>query len=326
MRIAILDDYQAAALAMADWSVLPNSVTAVSFRDHVREEDPLAERLAEFDIVCRMRERTPFPRSLISRLPRLKLICATGARNPDIDLDAARDHGVTVCVTESFGRTTVEIAWWLLLSLFRRAVAEHRHVRAGGWQTQLGQAVVGKTLGIIGLGRLGSGVARVGKAFGMEILAWSPRLTAERAQAEGARAVPLDTLLECADAVSIHAPLTPSSRSLIGAGELARMKPGAFLVNTSRGPIVDEAAVIAALRSGQLGGLGVDVFDVEPLPLGHPLRHLPNVIATPHIGYVTEEAYRIYFRQTVENIAAFCAGRPIRTVTAIEAVPRSTVT
>jgi len=326
MRIAVLDDYQGVALAMADWSVLAKGVAVVSFRDHVAEEDRLAGRLAEFDIVCRMRERTPFPRTLIARLPRLKLICATGARNPDIDLDAARDHGVTVCVTESFGRTTVEIAWWLLLSLFRRVVAEHQHVRSGGWQAQLGQAVVGKTLGIIGLGRLGSGVARVGKAFGMEVLAWSPRLTAERAEAEGARAVPLETLLGRADAVSIHAPLTACSRGLIGAGELARMRPGAFLVNTSRGPIVDEAAVVAALRGGLLGGFGVDVFEIEPLPPDHPFRHLPNVIATPHIGYVTEEAYRIYFRQTVENIAAFCAGWPIRTMAAIDAPARSIVT
>jgi len=312
MRIAILDDYQSVALALADWSVLPADTAIVSFRDHEADEGRLAARLAEFDVVCRMRERTPFPRSLIARLPRLKLIAATGASNPDIDLAAAAEHGVTVCATESYGHTTVEIAWWLILSLLRGTVAEHQSVRAGGWQSRLGQAAFRKTVGVIGLGRLGSGVARVGRAFGMEVLAWSPRLTPERAAAESAACVGLDELLARSDAVSIHIPLQPTSRGLIGARELGLMKPGAVLVNTSRGPVVDEGALLAALGDGRLGGLGVDVFDIEPLPLDHPFRHLPNVIATPHIGYVTEEAYRLYFRQTVENIAAFCAGRPIR--------------
>lgn len=312
MRIAIIDDYQSAALTLADWSVLPRGTETVAFADHVADEDELAARLSDFDVVCRMRERTPFPRSLIERLPRLKLIAATGMRNPDIDLAAAKAHGVTVCQTPSFGQTTTEIAWWLILSLFRRTVSEHLLVRHGGWQTHMGQNVWKKTLGIVGLGKLGTSVARVGTAFGMEVLAWSPNLTDERAHQGGATRVGFDELLKRSDAISIHVPLNDGSRGLVGARELGLMKPGAFLVNTSRGPIVDDDAMVAALADGRLGGYGVDAFEVEPLPLDHPYRHLPRVIATPHIGYVTEDACRVYFEETVKNVAAFLAGEPIR--------------
>ena len=314
MRIAILDDYQGVSLSLADWAQLPEGTDIVPFTDHVADEDGLAARLAEFDVVCRMRERTPMPASLLERLPRLKLIAATGARNPDIDLARARELGIAVCQTSSFGLSTVEIAWWLILSLFRRAPQERDRLRSGAWQGHLGHTVQGKSLGVIGLGKLGTPVARIALAFGMKVLAWSPNLTSERAAAEGAVAVPLQQLLREADAITIHMPLSERSRGLLGAPELALMKRGAFLVNTSRGPIVDEPALLAALQEGRIGGLGLDVFDVEPLPPDHPFRYLPNVVATPHIGYVTEETYRLYFQETLENIQAFLSGRPLRLI------------
>ena len=312
MRIAILDDYHALALSCADWSVLPDDVEVVPFSDHTFGEDPLVARLADFDIVCRMRQRTHLPGRVLKRLPRLKLIAATGGRNPDIGLEVAREMGITVCQTDSHGQTTTEIAWWLILSLMRKAQREHVLLRSGGWQAHLGQDVCQKTLGVIGFGRLGSAVARVGVAFGMKVVAWSPTLTDSRATEAGAHRVAFEDLLAEADVVTIHVPLDDRSCRMIGAAELDRMKPGAVLVNTSRGPIVDEAALLEALRCGRLGGLGVDVFDNEPLPVNHPFRTMENVVATPHIGYVTEEAYRLYYRQTVENVCAFLAGSPIR--------------
>ncbi len=312
MRIAILDDYQSVALSVADWSVLPKDTEIVPFADHVDDRDQLIARLSPFDIVCRMRQRTPFPAELLKALPRLKLIAATARRNPDIDHEAARALGIVVCGTDSFPPATVDIVWWHVLSLFRGIVYEHNSVRSGGWQRRLGQTVWGKTLGVIGQGPLGSAVAKVAKASGMNVLAWSPSLTQSRADAVGATAVALPNLLAQADAVTIHIPLIEQTRHLLGAAELSSMKPGAFLINTSRAEIVDEEALLALLQSGRIAGFGVDVFAEEPLALDHPYRYLPNVIATPHIGYVAEESYRLYASQTLENILAFMNGQPIR--------------
>lgn len=312
MRIAILDDYQSVALSIVDWSGLPGDSEIVAFTDHVADPSQLIARLASFDIVCRMRERTPFPRVVLEGLPRLKLIAATGKRNADIDLVAARSLGITVCGTGSFPPPTIDVAWWLVLSLFRGLVYEHNSVRSGGWQKKLGRTVWGKTLGVVGLGSLGSGVARIALASGMQVLAWSPNLTPERAGAVGATAVSLHELLTRSDAVTLHMPLVEKTRNLLGAAELAVLKPGALLINTSRAQLVDESALIAGLRDGRIGGFGVDVFAEEPLPLDHPYRHLPNVVATPHIGYVTEEGYRVYLGETVENVLAFIEGKPVR--------------
>lgn len=317
MRIAFLDDYQSVALSMADWSQLPRDSELVAFADHVKDEDRLVARLAEFDAVCRVRERTEFPRRVLERLPRLKLLLATGLRNTrSIDLKAARDLGITVCATGSHTFPTVEVTWAMILSLFRCVHSEHTSVRAGGWQQSLGRSVRDKTLGILGLGKLGIPVARIGQAFGMRVIAWSPNLTPERAEAAGAECVSKEALFSDADVVTIHMPESERSIGIVGAGDIARMKPSAFLVNTARTPLVDQPALIEALRKERIGGAAVDVYDYEPLPLNHPYRHLPNVLATPHIGYVIEENYRIYFEETAENILAFLSGKPIRVLDA----------
>lgn len=313
MRIAILDDYQSVALKLADWRRLPAEVSVVSFADHAADEEALVARLADFDAVCRMRERTAFPRSVLERLPRLKLLLATGLRNArSIDLVAARELGITVCSTRSHSFPTVELTWSMILNLFRQVHSEAASVRAGGWQLRLGAAVRGKVLGILGLGTMGIPVARIGQAFGMRVVAWSPNLTAERAAPHDVECVTKERLFAEADVVSIHMPESERSIGIVGAGEIGRMKPGAFLINTSRAPLVDQAALVAALREGRIGGAGIDVYDEEPLPLEHPYRHLPNVLATPHIGYVIRENYEIYFGETLENVEAFLKGRPIR--------------
>ncbi|MDP2625887.1 MAG: D-2-hydroxyacid dehydrogenase family protein [Candidatus Rokubacteria bacterium] len=311
-RVAILDDYQGVARRMADWAALPAGTDVTVFADHLSELGAVAARLAEFDIVMALRERTPFPRALLERLPRLRLLVTAGMRNAAIDLQAAAERGILVCGTAGLPYPTAELTWGLILSLFRRIPAEDRATRAGRWQTSVGLGLNGKTLGVLGLGSLGSRVARVGRAFEMQVLAWSQNLTAERAGEVGATLVGRDELLARADVVTIHLVLSDRTRGLIGARELALMKRSAYLVNTSRGPIVDEAALIHALRDGTIAGAGLDVFDEEPLPPDHPLRELPNTVITPHLGYVTEETYRVFYDQAREDIQAYLRGEPIR--------------
>jgi phosphoglycerate dehydrogenase-like enzyme len=310
-RVAILDDYQDVARRLADWKSLPAEV--VVFRDHLSDESKVAARLADFDVVVAMRERTPFPRSLFERLPRLRLLVTTGMRNASIDLRAAADRGVVVSGTAGLPSPTAELTWALILALVRHVPREDRATREGRWQETLGTTLKGRTLGVLGLGQLGSRVARVGKAFEMDVIAWSQNLTAERAAAVGATlAGSRDELLARADVVTIHLVLSDRTRGLVGARELGLMRPTAYLVNTSRGPIVDEDALIATLRAGKIAGAGLDVYDEEPLPADHPLRRLPNTVITPHLGYVTEETYQIFYSQALEDIRAFLAGAPVR--------------
>jgi phosphoglycerate dehydrogenase-like enzyme len=311
-RVALLDDYQGVALRLADWGSLPPGMEVVAFRDHAATEDAVVARLADFDVVVAMRERTPFPRPVLARLPRLRLLVTTGMRNAAIDLRAAGDLGIVVSGTPGLPYPTAELAWGLILSLVRHIPREDRATRAGAWQETVGTGLNGKTLGVLGLGTLGSRVARVGTAFEMDVLAWSQNLTAERAAAVGARWAPRDELLARADVVTIHLVLSDRTRGLIGARELDLMRPTAYLVNTSRGPIVDEAALIRALQAGAIAGAGLDVFDEEPLPAEHPLRRLPNTVITPHLGYVTEETYRVFYRGALEDVQAYLAGAPIR--------------
>lgn len=312
VRVAVLDDYQDVARKMTDWSVLPADVEVAVFRDHLTDQAAVARRLKDFDIVMAMRERTPFPRTLLEQLPRLRLLTTTGMRNAAIDMQAAADCHVLVCGTGGILYPTAELTWGLVLSLLRHIPDEDQATRAGRWQVSMGLGLHGKTLGLMGLGRLGSEVARVGNAFQMDVIAWSQNLTAERAAERGATLVSKDELLARADILSIHLVLSARSRGLIGHQELNRMKPTAYVINTSRGPIVDEAALIAALQNGTIAGAGLDVFDEEPLPLDHPLRRTANTVITPHIGYVTEETYKVFFAETVENIQAFLKGAPVR--------------
>jgi phosphoglycerate dehydrogenase-like enzyme len=311
-RVAILDDYQGVALRMADWGSLPAGTEVVVFPDHVADLGALGRRLADFDAIVAMRERTPFSRALLERLPRLGLLVTTGMRNASIDVAAATERGVVVSGTAGLPYPTAELAWALILALFRRVPAEDRATREGRWQVSCGLGLNGKTLGVLGLGTLGSRVARVGRAFEMEVLAWSQNLTAARAAEVGAELVGKDELLARADVVSVHLVLGDRTRGLLGARELGLMKRTACLINTSRGPIVDEAALIAALRAGTIAGAGLDVYDEEPLPLDHPLRTLPNTVITPHLGYVTEETYRIFYGQALEDVQAWLAGKPLR--------------
>jgi D-3-phosphoglycerate dehydrogenase len=313
-RIAILDDYQRVALKMADWSALPPDCEPVVFDRNLATEDEAARALADFDVVCLLRERMPMPRTLIERLPALKLIVVTGAHNRTLDLAAAKERGITVSHTRGGDSqyATPELAWGLILSLMRHIPQEHQRMRESGWQETVGTALHGQTLSILGLGRLGSRMASIGRAFGMELLAWSQNLTAERAEAAGATLVAKDELFARADVLTIHLVLGERSRGLVGAAELQRMKPSAVLINTSRGPIVDQAALIAALEARHIRGAGLDVYDREPLPVDHPLRRLGNVVLTPHLGYVTEGTYRMFYADTVEAIAAWRAGTPVR--------------
>ena len=312
VRVAVLDDYQDVARKMTDWSVLPADVEVAVFRDHLTDQAAVARRLKDFDIVMAMRERTPFPRTLLEQLPRLRLLTTTGMRNAAIDMQAAADCHVLVCGTGGILYPTAELTWGLVLSLLRHIPDEDQATRAGRWQVSMGLGLHGKTLGLMGLGRLGLEVARVGNAFQMDVIAWSQNLTAARAAECDATLVSKDELLARADILSIHLVLSARSRGLIGHQELNRMKPTAYVINTSRGPIVDEAALIAALQNGTIAGAGLDVFDEEPLPLDHPLRRTANTVITPHIGYVTEETYKVFFAETVENIQAFLKGAPVR--------------
>ena len=308
-KIAVLDDYQGVALKMADWSAVLARADVDVFSDHLDGADAVVERLLPYDVVCVMRERTPLRAETIERLPNLKLIASTGPRNASIDLKAAAARAIAVAHTGYFGSPTLELTWALILASARHIVAEAAAVRSGGWQHSIGDDLAGKTLGIIGLGNLGSQVAKIGLAFGMRVLAWSQNLTAEKAGAVGAALVSKEELLRQADIVSVHLVLSDRTRALIGERELALMKPSARLVNTSRGPIVVEAALVAALKAGQIAGAAIDVYDVEPLPLDHPYRKIDNLLATPHIGYVSRSLYERFYRDTVSNILAWLDAR-----------------
>jgi phosphoglycerate dehydrogenase-like enzyme len=301
-KIAVLDDYQNAALESADWSVLSGRAEITVFQDHVDDTDAVIERLFPFDIICVMRERTPLPRNVVERLPNLKFIVSTGPVNASIDVVAAADRGIVISHTGYRSDPTIDLTWALILASARNIVAESNSLRSGGWQITVGTELRGKTLGVLGLGRVGSEVARIGRAFGMNLIAWSRNMTAEAAQAAGAVLVSKDQLFEQADILTIHLVLSGRTRSLVGAAELAKMKPTARLINTSRGPIVDEQALISALRNKQIAGAAIDVFDIEPLPASHPFRTLDNVLATSHIGYVSQELYRTFYEDSVSNI------------------------
>jgi phosphoglycerate dehydrogenase-like enzyme len=317
LRCVALDDYQNVAAKFGDWSKLKGQVELRSVTEFIADRDALVAALADADIVIAMRERTPFDRALLERLPRLKLLITTGMKNASIDLKAAADRGIPVCGTESSAGATAELTWGLIFALMRKILVEAGNFRNGGWQTTVGREVSGRHLGVIGLGKLGSRVARAGLAFGMKVSAWSQNLTAERCKEVGVEyAGSLDALLQTSDIATIHLVLSDRTRGLLKARELGLMKRDALLINTSRGPIVDEAALVAALKEKRIAGAGFDVFDREPLPADHSLRSLDNLVATPHIGYVTEEAYRLFYGQSVEDIAAWLAGKPVRVLSA----------
>ncbi|MGW1893018.1 D-2-hydroxyacid dehydrogenase family protein [Streptomyces sp. NPDC002004] len=313
-RCAVLDDFQNAAMVSADWSPLADQVEVVTFSEHFGTEDELAAALADFDVVVTLRERVPFPGSLLARLPRLKLLIASGMRNSVIDYAAARTHDVTVCGTASSSTPPLELTWALLLGLARGIVEENNALRGGGpWQSTVGADLHGRRLGLLGLGKIGSRVAQVGLAFGMEVTAWSQNLTKERADEVGVRLAPSkEELLVDSDFVSVHLALGDRTRGLLGAAELALLKPTAYLINTSRAAIVDQAALLDALHEGRIAGAGVDVFDVEPLPADHPMRTAPRLLATPHLGYVSRANYERYYGQAVEDIRAWLDGSPVR--------------
>jgi phosphoglycerate dehydrogenase-like enzyme len=301
-QIAVLDDYQNAALESADWSVLRDRADITVFQDHLADPDAVIERLLPFDVVCVMRERTPLPRNVIERLPNLKLIASTGPANASIDVAVAGDRGIAVVHTGYRSDPTVEFTWALILACARHIVTESNSVRSGGWQQTVGVDLRGKILGVLGLGNVGSEVARIGSAFGMKLIAWSQNMTPEAAKAAGAILVSKDQLFERADILTIHLVLSSRTRGLVGAAELKKMKPTAWLVNASRGPIVEEQALITALQNKRIAGAAIDVFDIEPLPQSHPFRTLDNVLATPHIGYVSQGLYKTFYEDTVSNI------------------------
>jgi phosphoglycerate dehydrogenase-like enzyme len=301
-KIAVLDDYQNVALEYADWSVLRDQADIAVFQDHLADSDAMIERLLPFDVACVMRERSPLPRNVIERLPNLKLIASTGPGNASIDMSAASDHGIAVVHTGYRSDPTIEFTWALILASARHVVTESNSVRSGGWQQTVGTDLGGKTLGVLGLGRVGSQVARIGSAFGMNLIAWSQNMTREAAKAAGAILVSKEELFEQADILSIHVVLSSRTRGLVGAAELEKMKLTARLINTSRGPIVDEQALINVLKYKQIAGAAIDVFDTEPLPPDHPFRTLDNILATPHIAYVSRGLYRTFYEDTVSNI------------------------
>ena len=314
IKVAVLDDYQGVALRMADWSALRGRADVTVFRDHLSDSNAVVERLRPFDVVCVMRERTPLPGSILEQLPNLKLIASTGPRNASIDVAAAKARGITVCATRSAPNGAAELTWGLILAVIRNLPAESASLRGGGWQVSVGGDLDGKTIGVLGLGRIGARTAKVARAFGMDVIAWSQNLTRERAEEQGARLVSKEELFREADIVTVHLVLSGRTRGIVGAPELKLMKPTAYLVNTSRGPLVDESALIDALRSRAIAGAALDVYGTEPLPESHPFRSLDNVLATPHIGFVTRDAYELFYRETVENIAAWLSGKPIRAV------------
>ena len=302
IKVAILDDYQNVSLSLADWSPLANRADVKVFNDHVADSGQLIQRLQPFDVVCVMRERTPLPREVIESLPNLKLIASTGAGNTSIDQDAAAERGIEIRHTGYSSTPTIELTWALILAMVRNIPLENQSLRQGGWQLSLGDELAGKTLGLLGLGRVGSAVGIIGRAFRMNVIAWSQNLTEERAAEKGVQRVSRDVLFSTADFLSIHVRLSERTAGLVGTTEFAQMKPTSRLINTSRGPIVDSAALLTALTTGQIAGVALDVYDVEPLDDPHPLRELPNVLATPHIGYVSKELYRTFYGDTVRNI------------------------
>ena len=308
-RVAILDDYQNVALSLADWSVLDGRATVTVFNDHLADADAVIERLQPFEIVCVMRERTPMTRSIIERLPKLGMIASTANRNASIDLEAAEERGIQVVHTGYTSAPTIELTWALILGSARNLVAENASLRGGGWQQSVGDDIAGRTLGVLGLGNVGGAVAQIGNAFGMKVIAWSQNLTIDRAAEVGATLVSRDEVFREADVVTIHLVLSGRTRGLVGAAELALMKPTSRLINTSRGPIVVEADLIAALKDKIIAGAAIDVFDQEPLPLDHPFRALPNLLATPHIGYVSRGLYARFYQDTVTNICRWLDGQ-----------------
>jgi phosphoglycerate dehydrogenase-like enzyme len=317
-KVAILDDYAGVALRVADWSPVQKRAEVTVFDRHLGE-DEAADALRPFDVVCTLRERMAFPRTLIERLPNLKLITIVGSSLPNLDMVAASERAVMVAHSDfahprfrSMRDATPELAWGLMIATVRNLADEHRNMRDGGWQTSAGMTLSGKTLGVLGLGRVGRRMAEYARAFGMDVVAWSQNLTEDAAASVGARWVDKATLFESSDVVSIHLVLSERTRGLVGEAELALMKPHAFLINTSRGPIVDEAALMAALEAGRIAGAGLDVFDIEPLPSDHRLRLLPNVTLSPHLGYVTREMLGAFYSDTVESVVAWLDGAPIR--------------
>ena len=316
-RLAILDDYQNVALKLADWSSVKGDLDIKVFNHHLGGDEEVIKALHGFQIIKAMRERTRFSRKVIESLPDLKLIITTGMRNASIDVKAANERGITVCGTGGFGNPTTGVAVGLMLELTRRIGFENARMKAGEpWQIVLGHDLEGKTLGVVGLGKLGTRVAKVMQALGMKVIAWSQNLTAEKAREAGAELVTKDELFKQADVVTVHLMLSDRSRGLIGANELGLMKPTAYIVNTARGPIIDEKALIAALTNKKIAGAGLDVFDVEPLPRDHAFRRLDNVVLTPHLGYVSAENYTVQFREVVEDIRAFIDGKPVRVIPA----------
>jgi D-3-phosphoglycerate dehydrogenase len=316
VRCAILDDYQNVVLKLADWSKVKNDLEIKVFNEHLGGPDKVIAALKGFGIVVAMRERTGFPKQVIDALPDLKLLITTGMRNASIDTEAAKARGVTVCGTPSFGSPTSGIAIGLMLELTRHIGYENARLHAGAaWQSTIGPELEGMTLGVLGLGKLGTRTANVAKAFGMKVIAWSQNLTAEKCQEAGVGHVSKEELFKQSDFITIHTILSDRTRGVVGAKELAAMKPTAFLINTSRGPIVDEASLLAALREKRIAGAGLDVFDVEPLPLDHPLRKMDNVVLTPHLGYVAEQNYRHYLAGVVDDIRGFLDGKPVRVMT-----------
>ncbi len=324
MRVAILDDYQQVALASTDWSAVRALAGIDVFTEHIARTEALVRALEPYDVIVAMRERTFFDASRLSQLPRLKLLVTTGMMNASIDSDAAAARGITVCGTGGSATSTAELTWGLILAVARHIPFEDQRMKLagqaggaalsgrGGWQHTIGTGLDGKRLGLVGLGRQGQQVARIGRAFGMKLTAWSQNLDPDQAKKVHAKAVSKQKLFSSADIVTVHYKLSERSTGLVGAAELALMKPSAYLVNTSRGPIVDGAALLAALRSGSIAGAALDVYDVEPLPLSDPLRTAPRVVLTPHLGYVTDDAYRVFYGEAAEDIVAFAQGTPVR--------------
>jgi phosphoglycerate dehydrogenase-like enzyme len=310
IRIAVLDDYQNAALSMADWSVLDTRSTVTVFNDHLTDTEALVARLQPFDVVCVMRERTPMTRAVLERLPALRLIASTGRQNASIDLAAAAERGIEVAHTGYSSTPAIELTWALILASARHLIAENASLREGSWQRHVGEDLSGRTLGVLGLGNIGGEVARIGRAFGMQVIAWSHHLTAERASEAGAVLVTKDELFRRADIVTVHLVLSRRTRGLVGQRELALMKPTALLVNTSRGPIVVETDLLHALESNTIAGAAIDVFDQEPLAADHPFRRSPKLLATPHIGFVSRALYRRFYEDTVKNIVRWLDGDP----------------
>lgn len=316
VAIAILDDYQKVAFKYGDWSRVQRDHKITVFDKHLGRGEPVVKALQDFDVICLMRERTAMPREVIEKLSKLKLLITAGMRNASVDMKAAEDHKVVVCGTPSGHQSTAELAMGMIISLARHIHFESNAMRQGHWQTTVGRDLPGKTLGLLGLGKLGATLAKFGQAFEMRTIAWSQNLTAERAREVGCELVSKDELFRQSDYLSVHLVLSPRSRGLVGAKELALMKPTASLINTSRGPIVDEAALIAALKQGQIGSCAIDVYDTEPLPPDHPLRFEKRALLTPHVGYVTEETYRTFYAGMIEAIEGWAAGKPVRVLKA----------